>query len=140
MKKNKGFTLIELMITVAIIGILAGIVIPNYREYILRSQIVEATSNLAILRTKMEQYYQENRTYENACENGTLAPIPSGLKYFNIACSNLSSDTYTLTATGSSNGFTFVVDQSNTRQTSSVPSGWSISSSCWIINKQGTCQ
>lgn len=139
MKKNKGFTLIELMITVAIMGILMGIVFPNYKNYILRSQVVEATSNLSILRTKMEQYYQENRTYAGACTNGTLAPIPSGLKYFNITCSNLGEDTYTLTATGISNGFTYSVDQLNQRATLST-SNWGTSTSCWIINNNGTCQ
>ena len=139
MKKIKGFTLIELMVTVAIVGIIASIAVPGYRDYVLRSQITEATSNLSGLRVKMEQFYQENRTYTGACTNGTLAPIPTGLKYFAITCSNLGSDTYTLTATGT-NGFTFAVDETNSRSTTAVPSGWSSNATCWILNKQGLCQ
>ncbi len=138
MKKNKGFTLIELMITVAIVGIVASVAIPNYKDYLLRSQITEAIGNLSVLKVKMEQFYQENRTYVGACTNGTLAPIPSGLKYFNISCSNLDVNTFTLTATGT-NGFTFVVDDGNNRSTTAVPTGWSTNNTCWVLNKAGTC-
>ena len=57
---QKGFTLIELMIVVAIIGILASIAIPQYSDYVKRGKAAEATSNLATLRIKMEQCFQDN--------------------------------------------------------------------------------
>lgn len=135
--KEKGFTLIELMITVAIVGILTSIAVPSYRDYVLRSKIGEATGSLSSLRIRLEQYYQENRTYENACKDNTLAPIPSGLKYFNINCT-LEGDTYTIKAIGL--GFEYTVNESNQKTTAKVPEGWTSSDSCWVINKNGSCK
>ena len=63
MRSNSGFTLIEVMITVAIVAILAAIAVPSYNEYVQRARITEATSALADMRNKMEQYFQDNRTW-----------------------------------------------------------------------------
>ncbi len=60
-----GFTLIEMMITVAIVAILASVALPSYSEYVLRSKTEEATSGLAELRVRMEQYFQDNRKYDD---------------------------------------------------------------------------
>src|SRR5688572_17819740 len=62
-QRSQGFTLIEVMITVAIIGILAAVALPSYRDYVLRGQVVDATSGLAAMRADMERHYQDNRTY-----------------------------------------------------------------------------
>ncbi len=69
MQKAKGFTLIELMIVVAIIGILSMIGIPAYNDYVTRGKLVDATSKLADMRIQLEQYYQDNRNY------GSTAPV-----------------------------------------------------------------
>ena len=58
-----GFTLIEVMITVAVVAILAAVALPNYFDYITRSRIVEAKTNLADMRTRLEQYFLDNRAY-----------------------------------------------------------------------------
>ena len=134
---NKGFTLIELMITVAIVGILSSIAVPAYKDYVLRAKLTEGISALSSMRVKMEQFFQDNRTYAGACTAGTIAPIPTNLKNFAVSCSNLGSDTYTITAAGE--GFTFTVDQSNSRATTSAPSGWPTNNTCWITNKAGQC-
>jgi type IV pilus assembly protein PilE len=89
MQRKSGFTLIEVMVVVAIVAILASIAIPSYTNYIMRSKITEATSNLLAMRTKIEQYYQDTRSYAPAtgtlpCNPGTVAPLPTGLKYFTI--------------------------------------------------------
>ncbi|MGH8742788.1 MAG: type IV pilin protein, partial [Burkholderiales bacterium] len=65
MKTQNGFTLIELMTVVAVLAILAVIAVPAYNDYVTRGKIPEATSNLADLRVKMEQWYQDNRNYQN---------------------------------------------------------------------------
>ena len=59
MKTQKGFTLIELMIVVAIIGILAAIAIPAYQDYIARAQVSDAVQLLGGLKTPLAEYYSD---------------------------------------------------------------------------------
>ena len=59
MKTQKGFTLIELMIVVAIIGILAAIAIPAYQDYIARAQVTDAVQLLGGLKTPLAEYYSD---------------------------------------------------------------------------------
>ncbi len=63
----RGFTLIEVMITVAVIAILAAVALPNYIEYVTRSKLVEAKTNLSDMRTRLEQYFLDNRAYPGTC-------------------------------------------------------------------------
>jgi prepilin-type N-terminal cleavage/methylation domain-containing protein len=77
MRFKQGFTLIELMITVAIIAILAAIAVPNYTDYITRSKFTEAHGMLGDLRVKMEQYYMDNRRYGTTVGGGVCG-IPGG--------------------------------------------------------------
>lgn len=63
MPKSKGFTLIEVMIVVAIIAILVGIALPNYREYVLRSNRAVAKAALLEVASRQEQYFLNNRSY-----------------------------------------------------------------------------
>jgi type IV pilus assembly protein PilE len=144
MRSATGFTLIEVMITVAIVAILAAVAIPSYTDYITRSKIQEATSSLLSMRTKLEQYYQDNRTFSGACAPGTVAPKPAGLKYFTIDCPTLNNTQYLVTATGIAGTdmalFTFSIDQANTRQTASQPPDWTPpATNCWVMRKSGTC-
>jgi type IV pilus assembly protein PilE len=145
MQRHSGFTLIELMVTVAIIAILAAIAVPSYTVYITRSRIQEATTNLLAMRTKMEQYFQDNRSYLGACAAGTVAALPGGLKYFIMSCPavNLTANTYTVQADGSTpdlTGLTLSIDQANVRRTVSVPPGWSLpATNCWVSKKSGDC-
>ena len=60
--QERGFTLIEVMIVVAILGILAAVAYPGYQDYILRSRITEAVNGMETLRTDMERFYQDNRS------------------------------------------------------------------------------
>jgi type IV pilus assembly protein PilE len=124
-----------------IIAILASIGIPSYRDYVTRAKLAEAYATLAAQRVKLEQFYQDLRTYNGACAVGTAAPPMTG-KYFNYGCA-LADQTYTLTATGIASegvgGFTFTIDQNNNRATTAVPSGWTAQATCWIRNKTGDC-
>ncbi len=69
----KGFTLIEVMIVVAIVAVLAAIALPNYSDYIKRGKIIEATSALSDARTRFNQFYLDHRTYVGGCD-----PLPAG--------------------------------------------------------------
>ena len=143
--KSQGFTLIELMITVVIVAILASIAVPAYSDYILRGKITEAVSNLSDMRAKLEQYFQDNRSFIGACVSSTIAPLPSGsnAKYFTYTCPTLTASTFIVTATGNStqgmSNFTYTINQSNAKATTSVPTGWIAPGTCWALKKDGSC-
>ena len=146
MKLAQGFTLIEVMIVVAIVAILATIAVPSYADYVTRGRIPEATSNLANKRVLMEQYFQDNHSYlSGATCPATVAPDSTTSKYFTFSCSSMNTDTYTITATGSGSmaGFSYTIDQSNTKtSTIAAPAkvSWQSSSpSCWITKSGGQC-
>lgn len=142
MRGTKGFTLIEVMVVVAIIAILAAIAIPSYADYVTRSKVTDAVSGLSEMRVRMEQYFNDNRTYVGACVANTPAPLPAATANFTFACSNLAAATYTVTATGigSMSGFSYAVDQSNARSSVMVaPSTWTSNAGCWALKKDGSC-
>jgi type IV pilus assembly protein PilE len=144
MNRPRGFTLIELLIAVGIIAILAALAIPAYTDYVRRGRITEAFSALSGMRVKMEQYFQDNRTYVGACAPGTIAPLPAATSNFTYACANLNLTTYTVTATGVAgttlDGFSYSVDQNNLRSTVMVaPSTWPSNPACWVVKKDGLC-
>jgi type IV pilus assembly protein PilE len=140
MKKQLGFTLIELMIVVAIIGILAMIAYPAYSDYLIRGRIPDATSALAAKRVQMEQYFQDNRTYVGAPACGADAATS---RFFTFSCNPAeTATTFTLAAVGvaSMAGFDYTINQANTKTSNITRAGWAnTSTSCWIIRKDGSC-
>lgn len=151
-KSARGFTLVEMMITIATLAIVASIALPNYVEYITRGKIVEATSGLNDMRVRLEQFFADNRQYPSACLASAAGPAPVGkiylpasVKHFSFTCT-LSATAYTVTATGMAAsgmaGFVYTIDQASSRKTASLPAGWSgagSSSTCWITRKSGDC-
>lgn len=103
MKKKRGFTLVELLIAVAIVGILAGIVYPSYKDSVNRSRRTEAMTELVRIANLQEQYYSDNRTYATDMTKLGLGADPYVTEngYYSIdaaAVTAITSD-YILTAT-----------------------------------------
>jgi type IV pilus assembly protein PilE len=143
--QQKGFTLLELLIELGVIGILSAIAIPSYRDYIIRGKITEATSNLGDMRIKLEQFYQDNRTYVGACVGGTVAPLPTGsnARAFTYSCPTLTATTFSVRALGNASegmsGFDYTINQANAKATASVAPGWTLTAGCWVTKKDGSC-
>jgi type IV pilus assembly protein PilA len=69
-KKQQGFTLIELMIVIAIVGILAAIALPAYQDYTVRAKMSEALARMAEAKTTIAEYYAANGTMPTAAAAG----------------------------------------------------------------------
>lgn len=108
MKKTQGFTLIELMIVVAIIGILAAIAYPSYQEHVRKTKRTDAQADMIELASRLQRYKIANFTFLKA--DGTALglvdvghsgklPQSGGATLYNLALSNVTAGTWTLTAT-----------------------------------------
>lgn len=103
MTSMRGFTLIELMITVAIVGILAAIAYPSYQNYILRSHRSEGMALLSEAAARMERYYAQNSTYKTASLKGLgltgddkATSLDSSNKYYSLSLGTPTATTYNL--------------------------------------------
>jgi type IV pilus assembly protein PilE len=141
---QQGFTLIELMVAVAVVAILAAVGYPAYTDYIRRGQLPEAFGQLSDYRVKMEQYFQDYRNYGtggpgSTCADGANAPswanfTPPGAKFFTYSCV-ITASGYTLTATGASGkavGHQYSVTEANQQKTTQFK-GQTVDKSCWLI-------
>ncbi len=146
MKPQKGFTLIELMIVVAIIAILASVAMPAYNDYVMRARLPDATSALAADRVQLEQYFQDNRRYSTVAGGTTCGGTRPTPNNFTVTCA-ATDVTYLVTATGNvgtpTAGFTYTIDQNNTKAStiaSPASAGWiGSSATCWITKGGGRC-
>jgi len=140
MRPTAGFTLIELIITVAIVAILAAVAMPAYQDYSRRGRVQEAPQNLADFRARMEQYYQDNRTYgpTGGTTCGVAAPT---LKSFTFSCNTSNGGQgFSATATGTGGltaGLAYSVNEQNTQTTTCTSCAWNFSSpqNSWVVRK-----
>jgi len=135
---QKGFTLIEIMVSVAIVGILMAVAIPAYSDYVIRGRLSEAFTALGGAQPAAEQFWSNNRTYIGF---GTAGSFPTPTSNFTYALSGATASSYTLTATGigKMGGFVYTIDQNGTHATTGSPAGWGVSASCWVDHKGGAC-
>jgi type IV pilus assembly protein PilE len=142
----RGFTLIEVMIVVAIIGILASVAYPSYTDYVRRSRISEATGELTALRVRLEQFYQDNRHYGSTAANCGIPMPNAGSRPFTFACAQgatASNQSYLLQAIGNAGGpmagYTFTLDNNNNRATTAFVGAAALPATCWLARRGDTC-
>ena len=142
-RRLAGFTLIELMVAVAVVAVLAVIAYPSYVQYVRRGKIVEALGELAATRVKLEQYYQDHRDYgSTATACGVSLPSEPS---FSFSCnwgSGGTSQSYLMTATGLASGgmsgYVYTIDHNNTQQTVQF-AGDTVNASCWLKKQGESC-
>jgi type IV pilus assembly protein PilE len=100
MKKN-GFSLVELMVAVGIVGILTAIAIPSYSAYVKKANRTDATRSLSVTAQALERCYSQNFTYAAAtCPVAGVSPVPSSQGYYSVTITVVAGppQTYSLTA------------------------------------------
>lgn len=102
-RQSRGFTLIELMIVVVVIGILAAIAIPNYQQYIIRSHRTAAQAEMMDIANRQKQFLVSNRAYVNKATleaSGYALPADLSSRYsYDIALGAGTLPTFTITFT-----------------------------------------
>lgn len=136
-RRERGFTLIEILVVVAIVGILSAIAVPAYQDYVIRARLTEAFSALGSIPTAAEDYWNTNSPHTYA----GFDRMPPNSTNFTYALSGATASAYTVTATGAGPvaGFVYTIDQNGNRATTAAPSGWGTSTSCWIDRKGAQC-
>lgn len=137
--RQRGFTLIELMIAMAVLALLSALAVPAYTDYVRRGALSEAFGVMTSYAVQLGQYYQDNRSYANACTN---LGLPTATR-FSFSCTTQSATGYVIQAQGNTGsnvaGFTFTLDNAGARATTAAPSGWSTNANCWISSRSGSC-
>jgi type IV pilus assembly protein PilE len=103
-KFSKGFSLIELLIVVAIVGILAAVAVPAYFNHILRTRQADAYHNLLDIKAAQEMHYSMFNEYAGLISSGTFSDLLSfdiaDTQYYRYKISSLTGSTFTAEATG----------------------------------------
>jgi type IV pilus assembly protein PilE len=144
-RRPSGFTLVELMIVVAIVAILTAIALPAYQRYIMKARRADAKTALLDLAAREERFFTTQNTYTNSLANlgypgtGTfsVAINSSGTSYYTLTFNNWNTNGASFTARATPSGAqaadacgTFQLDQLG-QQTVIPPTGVTAPSDCW---------
>ena len=142
--QHKGFTLIELMVTVAIIGILASIALPSYSQYVIRARLTDGQKILSSYALAQEQYFQNNNRYATAADGTTCGVAVNGYSTtdFGLGCAATASaaagNTYAATLTGraKASGYTYTITHTGAKATTQFANTTKSGLSCWILKNE----
>jgi type IV pilus assembly protein PilE len=148
-QRQAGFTLIEVIMAVAIVGVLSAIALPSYRTHLVRGALTDGINGLATMRAQMERHFQDNRTYATSgtfvTPCATTDATTRTFGNFVVSCSGTPSATaFTLQAVGNTGsnvaGFTFTINQADVRSTTApTGSGWNSCTTAWLTRKGQAC-
>lgn len=147
--RARGFTILELMVAVAIVGILAAVALPSYTDYLRRGRLPEAFTFLSNYQVRMEQHYQDFRAYgsgstcaPDSAGNSKIVAAPTGVKYFTFSCSLTDSGQgYLLTATGTTalgSAHVYTLTHANVKATTRFKGEDMTGKACWLV-RGGEC-
>ncbi len=133
---RNGFTLIELMVTVAVLAILASIALPSYAGYVRRGHLADGQKILATYALAQEQFFQNNNSYlrvGGACGADTGSRYNTDTRNFTLSCS-ATADSFTATLAGNAGsrvaGFTYTINEAGARRTT-LFEGREVALGCW---------
>lgn len=131
-KYSSGFTLIELMVVVAIMAVLVAIGVPSYTSYVLKGKLTEGQTLLSDLQLRQEQYYADNRSYADG-----MTPRSAGKYFTATSCVTSSANqSYICTARMTSPSFSYTVNDGGAK-TTTKSDGSTVN--CWLTSDSGTC-
>lgn len=139
---SRGYSLVELMIVLVVASVLAAIAYPSYRSHLMQGAIPQATGGLALYAMRMEEYYQDHRSYRDA--NKACGAAAPATEKFSFSCAvDSTGQTYLLTATGAGtdlSAFKYTLDELGNEKTTALPEGWgTVPANCWIQKRNGSC-
>lgn len=143
LRAGRGFTLLELLIAVAVVGLLATIAYPAYTGYVQRGKIAGALGELSTARVRLEQFYQDNRHYGSTASTcGVAMPAADG---FTFSCDwgpGGTAQSFLLTATGDAsagmNGYVYTVNHTDQQVTVQFD-GATVNAPCWLKKAGQSC-
>jgi type IV pilus assembly protein PilE len=132
----RGFTLMEIMVTVALVAILASVALPSYAAYVKRARVPPALVALSSYSLKMEQVYQDSGSYGADSCPAKVIDTPD----FHMSCTpGKKGRSYVATVTGSGQmeGYSYTIDQDGNRATVAHPKGGN--RNCWTSKGGSSC-